>query len=599
MKKRMNLTTLGALWIVVVLTLCIPQHYLFAQTSLRAEVAPQSGSLEDLFLFTVVVDEPEQGTKPQLATSSDFEVQFIGPRTTRFIANGVSRSQVAFVYQLTPKRAGTLKTPEVQIVSAGAALSAPPISVAIRDAGSAAPPSGAASKEPIFMNQTASPSSVYVGQQIVNSVTVFTSVNIQSLKIDDNSPDGFWEETISDGGRGRKIINGNEYSTMEIIRALFPLKSGSLTIPARKAKAKVPVRAQSNPLSSLDPFSDSFFEGFFQRTILRDKDLSSQQLPIEVKPLPPAEPEISQHIRGIPIVGATSLSVHYSDTPIGVGESKNISLIITSEGNLNPLKTLPLKAPPGVKLYDGQVSSKQDYRGLKRLAQKTFSFSAVPLEPGVFKIPGASLAYFDPDSASYRLITTPDISCLVTGTPAGGQSSTGTRPQSNNGAVDVGTKPTPVPTLPPLPIAPALTYREPSLVEQVTERVSVQLALLILSSTIAGVFLTSLALRRRRSMEPGRRSVAEISKASTLAELEGSLRAWAVRNIPGATPHATFDELRALLKSDGQLRGSTLTLLSLLDELELGRYGHSQQEIDITDLKSRLITSIRERDAAS
>ncbi len=566
-----------------------------AQPTLRAEVVPETGSLEDLFLFTVTADGVQERVNPQLSTSADFNVQLLGPKTSVSIVNGVVRSQQAFIYQLSPRRAGTIKTPEVQAVVSGQQLSAPPISVVIRGTPTAAEPSGDQTKDPIFMNQTVSPASVYIGQQTVNSVTLYTQYSLQGLKIEDDPADGFWQEEISNGNNTRKNLNGQEYVAVEMSRALFPLRAGPLRVPSRRAVARIHVRKQTNPLSGLDPFGDDFFENFFQRTITKDKSVTSQELTVDVKPLPSAPAEVAKFLHGIPIVGATSLAVHYSDAAIKVGESKNISLIITSEGNLNPIKSLPLNAPAGVKLYDGQAQVKHDARGARLITQKTFSFSAVPLEPGVVRIPGASLAYFDPEARAYKLTTTPDITMVVTGSPLSNPPIVETpgAPSLSNPPLQQGGNPSLIPTPLPIPVAPPLSYTEPSLLDTISERVSVQLALLIASATIALVCISVLIMRAASAAAPTRSILSQIAKASSLADLEQSLRAWAIRSIPGASSQATFDELRALVRSRKDEQSVNLSLLSLLDEVELGRYSSQSQAVDIADLKRRFTLVVK------
>jgi hypothetical protein len=570
----------------------------FAQATLRSEITPESGSLDDLFLFTVTLEGPQDRITPQLATGNDFDIQLLGPKTSVSIINGVLRSQQSYIYQLTPKRAGTLKTPEVQAQVQGQLLSAPPINVIIR--GTQAQASQAPhdpTKEPVFVNQVATPQSVYVGQQIVNAITVYHRVNLQGVQIDDETSDGFWQETISDGSNSRRDINGQEYAAVEISRALFPLRAGALTIPQRKGIARIPV-AKKNPLSGLDPFSDDFFDNFFQRTVIQEKRISSNEIGINAKALPASPPELSKFFKGLPIVGATSISLHYSDTAIHVGESKNVSLVVTSEGNLNPLKSLPLQAPNGVKIYDGQIQTKHDTRGERLSTQKTFTFSIVPLQPGMIRIPGASLVYFDPTSESYKLTTTSDITLVVTGQAANSQAAA----TQNTQLAPIGT-PTAsasqsslVPTLAPVPAAPALTYQEKTLWEKTSERVSVQLALLMLTAAILLVAVLGFVLKARALNGPSRRLSAQIAKADTLPEFEECLRTWVVQALPGARPTSTFDELRSIARTKAKNSGSQLALLSLLDDLEIARYGSNNQAHDkaqIVELKKRLTSIMR------
>jgi hypothetical protein len=494
----------------------------FGQPTLRSEITPEGGGLDDLFLFTVTIDGPQERITPQLEAGGDFEVQLLGPKTSVSIVNGVVRTQQSFVYQLTPKRAGSLKTPEVQATIGGQLVSAPPIGVLIRGAQSPPANAGAGPKggEQIFMNQTATPRSVYLGQQIVNSIAVYTRVNLQGVRVDDETSDGFWQEVISDGSNSQKTINGQEYASVEIARALFPLRPGTLVIPQRKGLARVPVNKRRNPLGSLDPFSDDFFENFFQRTVIEERKLLSNEISVEVKPLPTIPRDLAQFTRGIPVVGATSLSLHYSNTGIKVGESKNVSVILTSEGNLNPVKSLSLTGPPSVKIYDGQTQSKHDTREGRLITEKTFSFSVVPLQPGMVRIPGTSFAYFDPESGSYKLITTQDISLVVTGSPVAGGSSAGGAPPLPSLQLSPDTSKSAasgaVPTLAPIPIAPALDYKEQTIWEKAAERVSIQLALLILSATLATIAIGRFAFSLGASRAPQRRITKRISNATTL-----------------------------------------------------------------------------------
>jgi hypothetical protein len=457
------------------------------------------------------------------------------------------------------------------------------------------------------MNQTASPRSAFIGQQIINSIAVYTRVNLQKVQVDDETSDGFWQEVISDGNNSTKTINGQEYASVEVVRALFPLRPGTVVIPKRKGVAHVPVNKNRNPLGGLDPFSDDFFENFFQRTVIEQRKLLSNELSIEVKPLPPVPPELAQHTRGIPVVGATSLSLHYSPTGLKVGESKNVSVVLTSEGNLNPVKTLALPGSSNVKIYDGQTQVKHDTREGRLITEKTFSFSVVPLQPGMIRIPGTSFAYFDPESSSYKLITTQDVSLVVTGTAATGASPSGIAPVENSTPLPASQLSSgnpsslahgAVPTLAPLPIAPQLTYQEKSVWESATERVSVQLALLILSATLAVIAIMRFAISTAASRAPRRRIVSRIARATSLSDIEECLRSWASETLTGARAQSTFDELRALARTHTRGSSSDLSLIALIDDLELARYGQGSapgnaDANQVAELKKRLTAIVR------
>lgn len=545
-----------------------------AQSSLRSEITPSSGHSDDLFIFTVTYEGSQERITPQLQAGGDFQIQLLGPKTTVLFDNGGVRSRQQYVYQLTPKREGTLQTPEVQVTVKGQLLSAPPIPVTIKSSSVAQAPSAGGNSEQIFMRQTVSPKSAYVGQQIVNAITVYTRVNLRGVRIEDDAADGFWQETISDGQNSQKTLNGVEYGSAQILRALFALKSGTLPLPARSALAQVPVTKRANPFGNFDPFSDDFFQNFFQQTVIQEKKLVSNELSVVIKPLPPIPPELTQFSKGLPIVGDTSLSAAYSDAPLKVGESKNVSMVLSSEGHLNPVKAPQLTAPPGVKIYDGQTSVKHDTGGGTLLTHKTFNYSLVPTQPGMVRIPGVSVAYFDPAAGSYKLATTADISLVVTGNAA----SASTPVTSPGSALDSPSAPATVGNTAGNTSGQGanLPYEEKSLLESVTDRVSVQLALLVLAAAITLIGLLTLISRTSSSQAPRREILLRISKASTAAELEACLRTWAARSLTGLRPGATFDEIRSQIRSQSNDLSTALALISILDELEIARYSGAE-----------------------
>lgn len=584
------------LFVGVVVVLVSPCKQALAQGTLRSEIAPETGHIDDLFLFTVTFEGPQERITPQIAAGGDFEIQLLGPKTSISIINGAVHSRQQFVYQLTPKREGTLYTPEIQATINGQLLSAPPIRVEIK--GSAGPHAAAPSDsaEQIFMRQTASPDSAFVGQQIVNAITVYTRKNLRGVRIEDDAADGFWQETISDGRNSQRTVNGVEYGSAEIVRALFALKPGQLTLPARKALAQVQTVKRGNPFGALDPFSSDFFENFFQQTVIQEKKLTSNELSVTIKPLPALPADLSQFSRGLPIVGETSVSATYSESPLKVGESKNIALVVASTGHLNPLKAPPLHAPPGVKIYDGQAGVKHEVSQGYLVTRKTFNYSVVPTQPGVMRIPGVSVAYFDPQSASYKLATTSDISLVVSGNalsaapaqPVPGNAERGVAPSAETPTAGS------TPAQPVSETAPGATqpYLEKSTWEALSERISPQLALLALAAAILVVGVLSLFQRSATAQAPRRETLRTIAGATTVAELEDSTRSWAIRTFPELRPSATFDEIRSLAKSKSSDKGAALTLIAVLDQLEAARYSGTAN-LSVDALKRSLDAAIR------
>lgn len=576
---------LGALFLLTTSSTTI------AQNSLRSEITPSSGHIDDLFLFTITYEGQQERITPQVSAGGDFQVQLLGPKSSISIINGQMFVRQQFVYQLTPKREGTLKTPEVQAIVGGQTLSAAPLAVTIKSSGSATAPSGPQGGQPeqIFMRQSAEPGTAYVGQQIVNAITVYTRVNLRGVRIEDDAADGFWQETISDGNNAQRTVNGVEYGSAQILRAIFALKPGELKIPAREALVQVPVTKKSDPLSSFDPFSDDFFQNFFQRTVIQEKKLTSNELTVLIKPLPPIPPELTRFSSGLTIVGDTSISAVYSDTPIKVGETKNVSIVITSSGHLNPLKSLPLKAPPGVKIYDGQTKVRHDPSSGRLVTEKTFNYSIVPMQPGILRIPGASVTSFDPEIAGYKLSTSSDISLIVLGNPVTNQVSEVGNSSEIQGATPSLSSSNDAPSE---PAGARLPYLDKTTWEALSERVSLPLSLLVLSASVLGVGLLWLWTKGSKGLAPRNQATKLINSARDIDQLENGIRTWAQGHLEGLRPNPTFDEIRSAIRNSAADKSSALSLVAILDEIEISRYGKGNVR-HLATLKRDLVEALR------
>jgi hypothetical protein len=593
----------------------------FAGPAVTSEITPRSGGLDDLYIFTVTIEGAQTQSPPQLSGGTDFSLQLLGPQTSISIINGTVRSRAAYIYQLKPKREGELSTPRVEVTINGSIFSAAPITVEVQGGAAANAPSGAGGRgEPdrVSLEQQADPEEVYQGQQVVNTIKLRTRVELQGLTFDDLTADGFWQESLAD----RKLttpeyIRGTEYTVVDIRRALFPLRSGTIDIPVRSAVTKVAVRRKSSTgLPGFGLFDDDFLGSIFQAVELQDLSLASNKLTVRVKPLPTPPDALHTVVGNSPLVGATSVEVQYEVDAINVGESKTVSISVVTAGNINPFKSLELVAPTGVKIYSEQPKTEHNRDSAELISRRTFRFSVVPLRPGLIRIPGVQVPFFDPLKGEYQIAKSSDIAFPVRGqaivepTPAPGSSNAvggGSSPlavgpgsAAASSASSSERLSQPLPTLPaiasaPPRAAPALTYEEPTLLEQLSEQISLQLAILALASVLALTVVVWVVTRLRPS-DGSSGELAALADTQSSADLEAAVRAAAVRRLTGAQLESTLDQLRALVAAQVRDQELALAIRSLLDDLEVVRYGGGGEasQGDLKGLRARAREVLRQ-----
>jgi hypothetical protein len=564
-----------------------------AEPLITSDVTPRFGQTDDLFIFTVKLSGfKTSNVRPRLLNDVDFEASLLGPQTSISIINGVVDTRVNYVYQLAAKRSGTLKTPTVEVQVDGKTLTAPSITVEVQDVSSDPNDTsldhnnGPTKPTQLFLKQTATPLKAYVGQQIIDALSLYTQVELAEYHLEDFSADGFWQERLIDNDRSVTELNGQQYTRVEHAKALYPLAAGSIELPARKVVAKVPVRTKHN-VPSLFQMGEDLLGQLFQTIELRNVTLSSNSLSVDVQQLPPAPPELNPLLGSVPLVGTTSLRTSYSADPISAGEMKTVTLELITEGNVRPFHNISLPTPEGVKVYDQKPETTTVTSSGRVVMKRTFRFSIVPLKGGIVRIPPVRIAYFDPTKHEYLTSTSAEISFAVNGAVLSSAPEAASTPSAQHDPSGPETKG--VPTLPPVPVAPDLEYREPSIARRLGEAVSVQLALLLLTVTIALSTVAIVLLRLRQGGKHLTVTPRRIDRADSLADLESLVRTAIVERVPGSTVDDSFETLRARTQARVDRTEVAQALCALIDELEILRYGTPPSETTalLLALKSR------------
>ncbi len=574
--------------LVVVFATLLTTPVGMTEVSVTSEISPRSGHLDDLFLFTVTVEGARNAPPPVLADDSDFEVTLLGPRTSISIVNGVMNSRISYVYHLAPRREGSLRTPKATVAVDERTMTVPPLEVPIGASNLKGNPTHKDGGDLLFLRQTVSPTTAYEGQQVVHTLSLYTRVDVSDLAIEEPTNDGVWQETIADNQRSLRNVTRVEYTTVESLKALFPLRSGTITIPARRLKAKIPdQRSLDNPLT-LDPFSGNFFQQFFDRVELKPISVTSNELSLEVKPLPPMTDEERQTAPPVAIVGQTAIRADYPLEAVNTGETKTISVEVISDGNLNTLKTVPLEVPPRFKVYEERPEIKTDRRNGKLITSKTFKYSLLSLSPGLVRIPGPKLTSFNPQTGAYEVLSTADIPFPVRGPDL---SATNAQPASaapqSSAAQSASSV---VPTMPPLPIAPPLQYEEPGILERVSSLVSVQFALLLLAAACGIGCIGIFAAQRKPVRESPEISTTALNEVRSMKDLEAFVRQVITSKLSRVSENSTMDELRARVSTALPDKNLALSINSLLDDIEVYSYGGqgSDRDREVQTLKERL-----------
>jgi hypothetical protein len=266
-----------------------------------------------------------------------------------------------------------------------------------------------ADDDAVFLRVIPSKLDVYVGEQFVSGLKVYTRVNTRPASSAKDIPyEGFYKNSLDpDATAQRQNIGGQQYISQVIQRhILIPQKSGEITIEPYESEWMIQQKVQRRSNRSIfdDFFDDPFFNGYQDIPT----KLSTRPVTINVKPLPPGAP--AGFTGG---VGDFTMQASISDSKISVNEALSLKVTIRGTGNLPLLGEPRVNLPPDHDLYDETRSVNTSTSGNRISGSVTFEYPIVARHAGRFRIAPIEFAWFDPVAESYRTLSSEEFTFEV------------------------------------------------------------------------------------------------------------------------------------------------------------------------------------------
>ena len=263
---------------------------------------------------------------------------------------------------------------------------------------------GVLKKDDLFIKAFVSKTNPYLGEQIIVTYRVYTKVPVSDLTVKKlSSFPGFWtKDLMDDNGKlkqSRKIINGEEYVVADIRQmALFPQKTGKITIEPMELECTAQIRVKSKRRRSYDPFDDFFNDPFFSNNVKNVKTvLKSNPITINVKDLPQENKPAS--FNGA--VGEFSFVSKIDRTKLKANEALTLTVTISGKGNVELIEPPKVQFPPDFETYDPKITTRIRTNSGGVSGYKKIEYLSIPRNPGDFTIPPVTFSFFNPKEKKY------------------------------------------------------------------------------------------------------------------------------------------------------------------------------------------------------
>ncbi len=326
----------------------------------------------------------------------DFEILNQNQQSSSSWVNGRSTQSVQWVVKLMAKQVGNLTIPAI---SFGKDTSKP-VSISVSNS---PVPNGANNRdEDLFLQVEVTPKTAYVQSQVIYTVRLFRKVQITQASLNEPELADAIIEKLEEDVNYTTELNGRSYAVIEQKYAIFPQKSGSVTIAPVTLTAEVVTNTRRR------------FNGFFNRQSTQSKRIVSESISLDIKPAPTS----FKGKHWIP-----SEHVHLEEKWSGdikemkVGEPLTRTLTLLAKGTT--VAQLPElhdeNSNSQLKTYPDQpvLKEKKMANGLMAFREEKVAF--IPSKPGEYTLPAINIPWFNTQTQKMEMASIPETKVIAIG----------------------------------------------------------------------------------------------------------------------------------------------------------------------------------------
>ena len=374
--------------------------------SATASVDKNRCTIDDIISFKIEFENADSFSNIDISSLiKDFTV-ISGPsqQTSMQWINGKVTNSRIMSWSLSPKKEGRLVIPRLNVQISGKNSVTEKIVVFV----------GQSQKKEsdldIFISAEINKESVYIGEQIILTYSIYRRVECSIEPFEIPKFPGFWSEELF---RPNQIkfkniaINGVQYQKGILYKvALFPISGKELEIEPLSLKIQ---KQKKKKRRSRDPFFDPFFDSFFAET--ETKILRSKKREIYIKDYPKSRP-----IGFTGAVGDFKISTATDTDSINVNEAITFRVIIEGTGNMG-LFTIPkMSFADDIDQFPPKENFEKNVFRDELSGKMIWEYILVPRVSGKLSIPPISFTFFNPKIEKWQKLSSKPTSVFIKNT---------------------------------------------------------------------------------------------------------------------------------------------------------------------------------------
>ena len=236
-------------------------------TTIQVDIDRNPVNVNESFKITFTANESPDDDPDFSSLEQDFSILNQSSGSSSSWINGKSTKTLQWSLTVIAKHAGNLIIPAVKF--GHDVTSALQVSVT-----EAVDNKASNNDEDIFLEVEATPKETQLQSQVLYTLRLYTRVDLSQARLDEPELADAVIERLGDDSRFNTQVHGIDYSVTERKYAIFPQKSGKLTIKPLTLTAEIITNNRPN------------YNGFFNSQATKTKRIESKAITLEVKPAP-------------------------------------------------------------------------------------------------------------------------------------------------------------------------------------------------------------------------------------------------------------------------------------------------------------------------
>lgn len=378
--------------------------FLAPQGSLAADITASVDrnpvSLDESFQIIFTATESPDDDPDFSPLEQDFSILSQSSSSRSSWINGKSSKTIQWTLNVMAKQAGNLVIPQLNF---GNDISQSTNVLVTQSS----PNKAVNTNEDLFIEVEATPENPFIQSQVIYTLRLYTRVDIAQARLNEPELTDAVIEKLGEDRTYNTQVNGVNYTVTERKYAIFPQKSGQLTIKPLVLTAEV--------LTSGRPGFNSFFNSQMTKT----KRVESKAITLDVKPVP-ASFNGKHWLSAVQLVLKQEWSGDIQQVKVGEPLTRTLTLVAkgTTVGQLPELN--PTYTNDQLKAYPDQPVLKEQKNSDGILAFREEKVALIPSKAGAYTLPAIEIPWFNTKSQKMEIAKIPETT-LTTVAVAGTQ----------------------------------------------------------------------------------------------------------------------------------------------------------------------------------